>query len=332
MSFNAPLPTDNSHVVIDANEFRQISALAEFAREHFPVLSQSSSGIPTNYENSASPDTPCQQPDFFDGSRHKTKVFTSQLKLYFLAKKSQFPDYISKITYACSLLREEAFSWFQTLQEDPTSPFPSNFQNYANFEEMLTSHFGDGNTREMAEKNILNLRQSTSVSEYANKFKLLSAQVDWNDSALCCHFYRGLKDRIKDEITKFERPKILKDLIDISIRIDNRLYERFLEKKSPSSEPRYQGSLSPQVFIPQASTTVQDPSPMEIDNLKKSRFTKLTAEEKERRRRLGLCMYCSGSGHTVATCHVRPKTSMRLSHTSRSIKSSHKAFVIPLKI
>jgi len=33
---------------------------------------------------------------------------------------------------------------------------------------------------------------------------------------------------------------------------------------------------------------------------------RIAAREKERRRRLGLCDYCGGKGHSVPQCPVRP--------------------------
>jgi hypothetical protein len=39
-------------------------------------------------------------------------------------------------------------------------------------------------------------------------------------------FYNGLKDSIKDEISRIDRPKDLAEMIETAIRIDNRIYER----------------------------------------------------------------------------------------------------------
>jgi hypothetical protein len=44
-------------------------------------------------------------------------------------------------------------------------------------------------------------------------------------------YYRGLKDTVKDEIARSDRPDDLEDTIKIAIRIDNRIYKQVLEKK-----------------------------------------------------------------------------------------------------
>jgi hypothetical protein len=44
-------------------------------------------------------------------------------------------------------------------------------------------------------------------------------------------YYKGLKDIIKDEMARSDRPENLEDTIKIAVRIDNRIYERALEKE-----------------------------------------------------------------------------------------------------
>lgn len=48
------------------------------------------------------------------------------------------------------------------------------------------------------------------------------------------HFYRGLKDEIKDKIIGGTRPDNLVEMIERAVTIDNRLYELRLEKKGQS--------------------------------------------------------------------------------------------------
>jgi hypothetical protein len=56
-------------------------------------------------------------------------------------------------------------------------------------------------------------------------------RVDWGEKALMAQYYKGLKNIVKDEIARSDRPDDLEDTIKIVIRIDNRIYERVLEKK-----------------------------------------------------------------------------------------------------
>ena len=46
-------------------------------------------------------------------------------------------------------------------------------------------------------------------------------------------FYQGLKDDVKDELIKQNRPKDFADYVAMAVRIDNRLFERRMEKRNP---------------------------------------------------------------------------------------------------
>ena len=64
----------------------------------------------------------------------------------------------------------------------------------------------------------------------------IGSSVEWNNSALRHRFYSRLKDIIKDELRKLDRPEYLAKLMEIAIRIDNRIHEHRLEK-GPSRPP-----------------------------------------------------------------------------------------------
>jgi hypothetical protein len=86
-------------------------------------------------------------------------------------------------------------------------------------------------TRE-AERDIRILRQRTSAVAYKAEFQILAAKIDWNDDALASQFYRGLKERVREEITLHnDRPDTLKGMFDIVVTIDTRIFELQLEKK-----------------------------------------------------------------------------------------------------
>ena len=196
MSFQAP---GDLQMILSTEEYNSLVQLAEYAKQHIDGDSIKNIVANANQESLPQPishDTPCQVPESFDGGRLKLKKFRSHLKLYFLAKPKMFPNENSKILFTASLLTGEAFDWIQALME--THERLQNFSCFNDFCESLKIQFGGTNTKDLAEKEMLSIRQTSSVSEYANRFKILKAQIDWNDSALLCHFYRGLKDRVKD--------------------------------------------------------------------------------------------------------------------------------------
>ncbi|OMJ17717.1 Retrotransposon-derived protein PEG10 [Smittium culicis] len=149
-------------------------------------------------------------------------------------------------------------------------------------------------------------RMATALTTYASDFRRLSALISWNDSALCSQYYEGLKEDVKDLFARFDRPESLPELIDLSIKIDNRLFERTLEK---SIRPRQYFNNTPFVS-PVTKPDRETPSqyqPMEIEGTT-TRRTTLTPQERQRRRENNLCLYCGNPGHIIATCPLRSQS------------------------
>lgn len=82
------------------------------------------------------------------------------------------------------------------------------------------------------------MRQKSSASEYAIKFQEYAQVTDWDNNALITMFRRGLKENVKDELMRSGGIIATLDvLIRTAIDIDDKLYERAMEKKH-SFNPR----------------------------------------------------------------------------------------------
>ena len=139
-----------------------------------------------------------------------------------------------------SFLRGSAFNWIEFFLNDYVNN-PSNddreletltiFGSYTEYKKRINQVFRDIDAMRSTERHIQALRQYKSATAYAAEFQQYARRTDWNDEALTAQFYRGLKDQVKDDIVRGERPKDLQTMITLAIRIDNRLFERNLERK-----------------------------------------------------------------------------------------------------
>ena len=68
---------------------------------------------------------------------------------------------------------------------------------------------------------LMNLQQQGSAVVYAAEFQRIASKTEWGDVLLTAQFYRGLKDSVKDDIAKAERPGTLQAMIKLAVRIDN---------------------------------------------------------------------------------------------------------------
>ncbi|KAH9269606.1 hypothetical protein BASA83_008256 [Batrachochytrium salamandrivorans] len=79
----------------------------------------------------------------------------------------------------------------------------------------------------------------------------LTADIDWNDSALRSQFYSGLSSEIKDHLVHCETSISLSAAMDQAIRIDNRIVERRQEQQYA---PRpFRRNPPPSHFVPRTN-------------------------------------------------------------------------------
>ncbi len=194
-----------------------------------------------------------------------------------------YPTDESRIAFVCSLLTGRALEWATAVWSDGRSAFPTFTAFIQRFKEVFNHPAGG---REPGEQ-LISLRQrGGSAADYALSFRTLAAQTGWPDDPLKLHFRKGLSAELQSELACRDEGKTLDQFIDLAIRIDNLLRSR--------RQPRF--SSAPVGF----TAPPPDSEPMQIG------FTHLSEEERERRMRGNLCLYCGLSGHMRATCPTRP--------------------------
>jgi hypothetical protein len=104
------------------------------------------------------------------------------------------------------------------------------FHNYIIFKRAMTRTFGDIDEVRTMKKKLMRLTQKRSAINYASLFQQYAAHTEWDDAAQTAQFYRGLKDAVKNDVSRSERPASLQGMINLAVKIDNRQYERKLER------------------------------------------------------------------------------------------------------
>lgn len=96
------------------------------------------------------------------------------------------------------------------------------FQTFKGFIKHLKATFGPIDEARQAERHIQALRQKGAAITYIAEFQHYAMRTGWNNEALKAQYYRGLKDSVKDELVKEDKPSSLEEMMDLAIRIDNR--------------------------------------------------------------------------------------------------------------
>ncbi|KAK2889879.1 hypothetical protein Q8A73_018179 [Channa argus] len=132
----------------------------------------------------------------------------------------------------------------------------------------------------------------SSVADFSVEFRVLATEAQWDDAALRTVFRSGLSDPVKDELTHQDPPDSLDELIELAIRLDNRIRERRRERgQIPASVP--QGLRTPplkSLVSPVSSASASSELPAEPMELARARLSpterqcRLQAGEKQRER------------------------------------------------
>ena len=226
-------------------------------------------------------------PQFFTGNASELRSFLTQCQQVFRLQPSKFPNGVVKVMYAATYLRGSAYTWVQPyLNQDV---LPVWMDDFPIFSRKIISVFGDPDLARTSIRKLEGLKQTKSAAAYAAEFHCHAVFTQWNDEALCHLFYKGLKDAVKDDLTHRDRTDSLDDLIDLSIKLDNRLYERSLER-GPTRPPAHhtQAEVAHPVtshpMPPHPTGTINTPPlagprPMELD-ASRTRHQALTPQER----------------------------------------------------
>ncbi|KAK6221473.1 hypothetical protein QIS74_04766 [Colletotrichum tabaci] len=238
----------------------------------------------------------------------------------------------SPITYdgTLGLLKGFLIQWFEPFLEEYlnnetldhcSSEVRDIFANFQGFEDALKSLFQDPDGSRQAERDLAHLRQTKSATAYAAEFRRLCAQLKLTEDTKIFMFYNNLKDEVKDEIVKLDRPEDFLQYAELAIKIDNRLYERRKEKgekRAPANSAKkyqWQPQQRFQQNHPQRNGQAERPRGNYWQNNQNRSSTAyghhsgpmdLSVAQKDNKTRDFKCYNCDKPGHMARECR-QPK-------------------------
>ena len=179
-------------------------------------------------------------------------IITINFRIYptvFLTEKN-------KMLFAISYLNGTIFNWVQPrlenlLENDDKKQKQKAQQMFYKFDNLciyIKKVFGNQNKNKTIEKQFLILKQTQSTMVYGSRFKTLTYIIKWDDAAFASKFYEKLKNKVKDAMVAMDKPKSLKNMINIAVKIDDRQHDRFIDKKTwskpiPKNKPQFKKDL-----------------------------------------------------------------------------------------
>lgn len=249
---------------------------------------------------SAVPEPRVGVPERYGGDPGGCRPFLTNCSILFSLQPYTFATEEARVAFTINHLTGRARLW-GTAEWEQRTPACTSFLAFST---ELRKVFDVGTTESEASYSLLQLKQGRrSVSDYSIDFRTLARQSKWNVPALHSAFIHGLADYVRDELAARDLPEELDEVISMAIRVDQRIRSRQHERSREqlSNHPNFQ---SPPAMTPvpaQGGDTCTPAEPMQVGR------TRLSPEERQRRRGQNLCLYCAGADHFLSSCPAKAR-------------------------
>ena len=253
----------------------------------------------------------------FTGNRAKLGRFLLQLKTVFRLRPQNYPDPKAKVLFASMQLKEGAYEWFEPILKDyldhasdaeREQDTVNVFSSWLNFEAAIQQVFGTIHEERAAARTVHRIKQTGSAALYYSQFNAVASKLSWNEEAKGSAYYEGLKDEVKDHMID-NIPATYQALVEESIKIDNRLYERRIERGGwvgkNTNNTGYKGKVAHQHYgdpmdlsMVQHGQASRRQGPGRTQGNQRGRG----GGNREEYRKKNLCFNCGKSGHRAREC------------------------------
>jgi hypothetical protein len=244
-------------------------------------------------------------PKPYDGIKRgkSAEQWFTRMGLYIVMNRDRFDNEDQALIWILYNMEGKAADWATPIIDDITSDKPGAPKDVKELTARFTAAFSDPDAKRAAGRKIVALQQTTSTADYVTEFRNISADLDWNDSALQDQFLRGVHWKVKEQIAlRDSDPSSIEELFNVAIRIDN------IRRENDENRPK-----RPQPSGQRATTTTTTSTTSTARRVEIEKSPNYVApEERDRRRAEGLCVKCGEKGHIFRNCPNGWKTKAKI--------------------
>ena len=224
-------------------------------------------------------------PERYTGDPEGCNPFITNSSILFALQPYTFASEEAKVAFTVNNLTGRARLWATAGWERHT---PACY-SFSAFATKLCEVFGVTPRGPDTSGGLLGLGGSCSVTDYTIDFCIWALRNEWNQAAQVDAFLLGLADYVKDELVSYNLPASLDSIIELAsvwtdgFKLDTERWLLILQ-------------LLPghQLCPPSTSTPRRNSEPMQVGR------ASLTPQERERRCRGNLCLYCVQPRHFIS--------------------------------
>jgi hypothetical protein len=241
-----------------------------------------------------------RKPEPFTGT--DTKDYVSECLTMFQAKPTTYALERDQVLFAASWLKDNALRhWTALLRNNPDHPALHQWGAYI---KEFTSIFGPHNAARDAEIALVKLKMfdNNRFSNFLVRFEAEAFETGWDYQAIAFHLRTSIAPRLREGLRNVAPATSYAELKGALMQIDTQYWEAEAERTlyaRPANKPFSTTNTA------QRTTPTDKPSTATFPNAARG---PLTQEERDERRKNGLCMGCGKKDHIVRDCPLRKVT------------------------
>lgn len=242
------------------------------------------------------------------------RAFRAKLNGVFQRFEKAFETDTQCVTYAIACMSGPPLEHFAPVYNNEVEDSDGILEHYETFMTALEEAYGDKLSIQEAEDKIRFLKQRGTMQEYVSEFSTLQSQVRWNQSALVSQFKWGLSEPVRNllqsqwhQLTTMRAATEAATTAYQNLRLttSRRPHGSQQQPWRPQNQPNRPAAPRP---APQPATPRPGPNDMELGAMRGP----LSSEEKDRRRKENLCLYCGQPKHFASNCPNKRPPAMGL--------------------
>ena len=269
----------------------------------------------------------------FNGDPTKLSEFKRQATMLFAYNGEYFPTAERKIAFIVTRLEKRAMSWAYSLLEnlDPKHPI---FHDEKEYLKSLSEHIRTPAYMAQARHKWNSFKQDTkmSVTEYYDAIQELSQLLELSNPEAWQKFHEGLLPAIHAQLRPLRTPTYNWSRLHEDAHYAENAYQEQVVygqnalQQTMSTPIQYRNYQAPPTqnypTNPTTTTGIFGTIP-QGGNQPSGPRGPISLEEKNRRRREGLCLYCGKTGHINADCQLRIRNQQQRNTVAATAQDPH---------